>query len=183
MDILDPCSQQDPCPPFDHSDLLLQIAPDLLSCHYRGTRIDRLAQVLRTGIDVEPPDSFFFVADSFNKALEYGGWPKVILFLDPSFLQNTYCEIPSSTPAEEVERLRIQYPTILPSVDGASLWLSRLPPGDRRIATPYESDYARWIDGNQLAALKGIIIFSCGTGEESRIIADYAKQLHPTAVR
>jgi hypothetical protein len=43
---------------------------------FRGMSIDKLPFVLKHGIDVEPTNSVIYV-DCYDKALEYGGWPKL----------------------------------------------------------------------------------------------------------
>ncbi len=68
-------------PPFSSGDLVRTL--NLSGCTFRGVASDRLRAVLRSGIDVEPPDSRIF-AGPFDKAWEYGGWPKMLLALDVS---------------------------------------------------------------------------------------------------
>ena len=71
--------------PFDYIPLLIELdkqrASNLIGCGFRAVAIDRLEAVLRNGIDVEPVDSVIFVA-TFDKAGEYGGWPKLIIALN-----------------------------------------------------------------------------------------------------
>src|SRR6266540_17607 len=133
---------------------------DLLRCCFRGVSIDRLSTVLRTGIDVEPTDSIIF-ADcfGFGKAWEYGGWPKLILALNPRGLERTYREVAADLPVDQLAELRKRYPSVLKSSDGSRLWLSRFPENSPRIATGYETEYARWIPGDALKVLKALLGF------------------------
>ena len=59
---------------------------------FRGIGLGRLPTILATGIDVEPTTAPIFVSD-FDKAWEYGDWPKVIMALDGMHLDYTYREI------------------------------------------------------------------------------------------
>jgi len=40
------------------------------------------------------------------------------------------------------------------------LWMTKLADDDRRATRSYERDYARWIPGNPLEALRAVLIFS-----------------------
>ena len=75
-------------------------------------------------------------------------------------MQRTYREIASDTPEAEIARLREQYPTLVESRDGEKLWLSRLPEDDKRVSTVYETEYAYWIPGNPMEALRAILLIS-----------------------
>lgn len=145
-------------PSFDSIEMLLLADRDLIGCSFRGVSHDRLDCVLRSGIDVVPPDSTIYV-DDFEKAWEYGGWPKVMLALDTERLSHTYRELRSDTPELELRALRQIYPTELKSADGEQLWLSRLSEDDPRISTEYEIAYARWIPGDPMQALRAVLIF------------------------
>ena len=131
---------------------------DLIYCAFRGVDVSRLPTVLRTGIDVEPSDSVIFV-DGFEKAWEYGGMPKVILALDWECLQGTWHEMPSTASAAEVNSVKALFRTQLLSDDKKRFWFSRLNQDDPRIASEYETAYARWIPGNPLEAIRAILIF------------------------
>ncbi|MBI3928464.1 MAG: hypothetical protein HY319_23180 [Armatimonadetes bacterium] len=113
--------------------------------------------VLKTGIDVGPSHHHTFV-DFLEKALEYGGWPKLILALRSECLDRTFREVPRDTPPEEIAALKALFPTVLESNDGMKLWLSRLPHGDSALATSYEWSYAAWIPGDALDALTAVIL-------------------------
>ena len=129
----------------------------LWECRFRADSLDRLQTILTTGIDVEPSDAVIY-ADFFDKALEYGGWPKVVMALRQGGLQRTFRKIAADTPADQISELRRTYPTMLTSVDGQRLWLSRLPTEDPRVTTPYEADYAFWIPGRALDTLAGVFV-------------------------
>ena len=123
----------------------------------RGVALDRFEQVIATGIDVEPSDAPIWVS-SLDKAMEYGGWPKLILLLDPHCLDRTFREVGGDcSEATRADIIR-QFPTELPSVDGTSRWFSRLPATDRRITSGYEIAYARWIPGDARAALRAVLL-------------------------
>lgn len=85
--------------------------------------------ILATGIDVESTTAPIFVSD-FNKAWEYGDWPKVIMVFDGMHLDYTYRQITSDTPAEEVAGLMMEYPTGIQDHSGECIWLTRLPETD-----------------------------------------------------
>jgi hypothetical protein len=128
---------------------------------FRGVDISRLSTVLKTGIDVEPSNSVIYASD-LKKSLEYGGSPKLILALDSNRLKKTYVETNSDIPEAEISRLRETYPTMLRSEGGASLWFSRMDQTDTRLATPYESEYAWWIEQDHQRALKGLLLLCEG---------------------
>ena len=67
---------------------------DMLSWHteFRGVGLDRLPAILATGVDVEPATAPIFVSD-FDKAWEYGGWPKVVMAFNGMHLEHTYREV------------------------------------------------------------------------------------------
>jgi hypothetical protein len=84
----------------------------------RCVTIHQLPNVLRSGCDVEPSDSVFWVTPSPGKALEYGGEFKVMLAFKRAGLTPTFREIPADTPAEKIAELRLTFPTLVPSDDG-----------------------------------------------------------------
>lgn len=157
-------------PPFDVSAgpkalSVWDIDRDLaIGCIFRGVSVDRLSIILRTGIDVEPPNRHFF-ADHFEKAMEYGDWPKVILALDVKKVKRTFVEIPADTPQAEIASLRAIYPTLRTRNDGEALWLSRLPDQDPRVASPYEVAHGYWIPDDPRSALRGIVILASSKDE------------------
>ena len=131
----------------------------LLYSEFRAVEIEHLQRILRKGIDVEPTDAVIFTG-CFDKAWEYGGWPKVMIVLERSKLQRTYCEIPATIAPDELAKLRELYPAMVRSIDGTKLWLSRLAEDDPRITSSYETTYARWIQGDPFDVLKAIIVFA-----------------------
>jgi hypothetical protein len=114
---------------------------------------------MATGIDVVPADAVIYV-NFLDKAWEYGGFPKLVLALKHDRLRTTFREVPVDTGAEELVELRKVYRTLLKSRDGRMLWLTRLPEGDRLIATPYETAYARWIPEHQFDSLLAAFVFA-----------------------
>lgn len=134
------------------------VGRELAFCRFRGVRYDRLDYVLNHGIDVEPTDATIY-ADYLDKALEYGGMPKLILALNPKMLQRSFREVPTSTPKEELAALADRFPTRLESEDGSKYWYSRLEEGDPKLASPYEAAYAYFVEGDPFAALEGLLVF------------------------
>jgi hypothetical protein len=124
-------------------------------CSFRGVSIDRLGGVLKTGVDVEPTDAVFWV-NELQKALEYGGWPKVLMAFDSERLKRSWIEIDENAPAGEIGRIRRDYPTVIP--DGEKLYCSRLPSDAPQLMTAYEFQHAFWIPGEALEALKALFI-------------------------
>ena len=152
-------------PPVDFVDLRV-LDPLLPTSAFRGVSIDRLQNVLDNGIDVLPTDSVIY-ADSYSKAWEYGGMPKVVLALKWAGLDRTWRELPAATPEAEIAALRLQFGTEVRSDDGSRIWLSRLPDSDRRVGTDYETSYARWIPGNPFDCLRAVLIFARPEDEQS----------------
>jgi hypothetical protein len=136
----------------------------------RGVPFDRLAEILAHGLDVEPTTAPIFV-NLPSKALEDGGDEKVIEVFNFMLLEQTYRRVPVDTPAARLSELRATYPTCVTQNDGGTLWLSRLPADDPRVATSYESDLARWIPGDPWEALRMIVVVGaagCGLVERAR---------------
>ena len=139
-------------------DFLLKIG--IIAVDSRGVEIGRLEQVLNNGCDVHPTDSVMYIADGLDKAMEYGGYPKVIQIFDGSKLKQTFTEVAASTPPAELATLRATYPSWELSQDGTKIWFSRLKLEDARRTSAYEVDYARWIEGDPFAALTALLIIS-----------------------
>jgi hypothetical protein len=97
--------------------------------------------------------------DVFDKALEYGGWPKVLLALRTECLDRTFREVPGTTPIEEVDRLRETFHTLLTSEDGNTLMAVTIPEHSA-LASAYEIGYARWIPGAAMAALTAVFLLT-----------------------
>jgi hypothetical protein len=144
--------------PLDLGDLM-KLDRELAFCVFRAVNFDRISRVVATGADVVPTDSPIY-ADAFDKAWEYGGWPKLILAYASSAVERTFREVPANTPSEELRLLRERFPTVVASPDGTKLWLSRPAEDDRRLATPYEMAYGWWIPGDPFEALHAILVFA-----------------------
>jgi hypothetical protein len=125
---------------------------------FRAVSIDRLPVILRTGIDVEPTTAPIYVA-GFEKAWEYGGWPKVIMALDGKQLERTYREIPGDTPPDEIAQLMQDYPRRLDRKSGEYVWLTRLPESDLGAGYQYEREDARWVPGDPFDSLIAVFVF------------------------
>ena len=134
---------------------------DVLSwdTEFRGVGLGRLPAILAAGVDVEPTTAPIFVSD-FDKAWEYGGWPKVVMAFDGTHLERTYREvIISDTAADEINRLMVDYPTRVEDLAGERLWLTRFPKTDTRATSAYEREFARWIPGDPFVALLAVFVF------------------------
>ena len=138
----------------------VEMALGLVGSAFRSVSVDRLPAVLARGVDVEPTHAPMYVSHFLSKALEYGGLPKVVLAFDPDALDPTFREIPASTPEDEVRALAETFPSRRVSADGTKLWLTRLDSDDPRAASPYEWEYARWIPGNPLEAIRAVLLFA-----------------------
>lgn len=156
--------------PFDEHDFLRQLDLEPLDHQFRAVSLDRLKYVLSTGVDVEPADSVMWV-DCFDKAWEYGGWPKLMMVFDHRALEPSFREVRSDIDPPELESLREDYPTMLESKDGTRLWLSRLPEGDRRVASAYERAYGRWIGRERGNPLRALLIFVRPEDEEAAVVS------------
>jgi hypothetical protein len=139
------------------SDLSSLSFDELVDSQYRSVTLGRLERVLSTGIDVEPPTAVFST-DSWDKALEYGGWPKLLLVLNQNLLVHSTMRVPADTPAERLAELQSVRPTLVPSPDGRWLCLSRLTDG--RACDPYDIEFGRWIPERPLDALRAAVVLS-----------------------
>ncbi|MGE8152022.1 hypothetical protein ACQKP5_12325 [Pseudomonas vancouverensis] len=152
-------------PDIDLYDLLMQLEKThplgsrLLACACRGVALDRLDSVLQHGIDVWPTDHPIFVAD-WDKALEYGDWPKLLLLLHHDQLRPTWHEVSATLDPGELNELRKTHPHQLVSTDGSKLWLTRFDPDAPQAGTDYEAAYGRYIPGNPFDALAAVLIFA-----------------------
>jgi len=142
---------------YQNDSLLAQLSLFYHRCAFRGVDAAKLRRVLDHGVDVDPTDSVIYV-DGFDKALEYGEWPKLVIALRSDALEATFREVPVNSRTEHLVELEQRFPTALRSVDGQSLWMSRLPATDPRVGSPYEVEYARWIPGDAKAALAAVFI-------------------------
>src|ERR1700735_673352 len=129
---------------------------DYFDCGFRGVSIDSLPAVLQRGIDVSPTNAVMYV-DHLEKALGYGGWPKVLLALKWDSIKRTFKEMPVGSSKEEIQIVRKDFPTAI-ELNDRSIWCTRLAEDDPRIATDYEIAYARWIPGNPWDALRAIVL-------------------------
>lgn len=153
-------------PPFDDVKFQMEIGKHafgdrraLLGCKFRSVDLSRLLAILQTGIDVEPPSAPIYL-ETFEKAWDYGGFPKVTLALDYNFLDQTYRVVPADTPADKLTELELTFPTRMLVQHGTKYWFSRLASTDRRLNTPYEASFAKWIPGDATKALRGVMIFA-----------------------
>ena len=127
---------------------------------FRCVSLSRLESVVLNGVDVEPLDHQIYTTMFFDKAWEYGGWPKIAMAFDQKLINRTFKEVPFDTDKDELAEIRKTYPTMLTSADGKTLWLSRLAEDDPHIAKSYEIEYGCWIPGDPLQALSALIVFT-----------------------
>lgn len=146
------------CSPFE----LLKNYPEffddsILFLKYRAVSVDDWENIQSHGVDVLPTDSPIY-CDFMEKALEYGGWPKVMMGFDQTYLKKTFREVDADLDQTELIKLTEIYPTAEKSVDGKKIWLSRLSPDDLRRTSSYEVAYGFWISGNPWDALKVLFL-------------------------
>ena len=127
---------------------------------FRGVNLSRLSQVTSTGCDVTPPTAPIHASPYANKALEYG---EVVMVFNSAKLDKTFRRVQKSESPEKLSRLREEYPTVT-EVDSDWLWFSKLPLGDDRIGTIYESHYTFFIPGDAHEAL--LLIFLVGNNRD-----------------
>lgn len=125
----------------------------------RCVAIEQLPSILARGCDVQPTDAVLWVDSHPDKVFEYGQETKGMMVFHEGLLKSTHQQVPATLPADELAELKLMYPTVIPSVDGEVLWLTRLPFEDRRATTPYEVEHGRWIPGDPWEALHGVIAF------------------------
>jgi hypothetical protein len=150
--------------PRAKEDYLRAIAKHLGYCTFPAVRCisqDRLPHVLQHGCDVWPTDAVMWIANGYGKALEYGSESrsaaKIMLLFNPTRLRSTFRQVFPEESKVDRDALKREYPTVLDLGEDGT-WFSRLPPEDRRIATPYESAYAKWIPGDPWEALSAIFV-------------------------
>jgi hypothetical protein len=148
-------------PPFDWNRFLVEIDPTYMiaTCLFRAVEISRLPTVLKSGIDTEPPDAPIF-ADDFERAWKYGGWPKLVMALDPECMKRSWRTISKDVAQAELEQLKLTYPTARYDDEGSHIWLSRLPDSETRAGTEYEKAYGFWLPSRQLEALRALFVIA-----------------------
>ncbi len=122
---------------------------------FRGVKLTRLAQVMSFGCDVSPSTAPLYASEYASKALEYGD---LVMVFDPARLDKTFRKVPKSECPETLSRLREEYPTAIE--DDENWWFSKLPPGNGRTGTIYESYYTFFIPGDPHEAL--LMLFLAG---------------------
>lgn len=152
---------------------LLREMPILVAAQTRGVSFECLPYILKHGCDVEPTDSVMYIADGLDKALEYGADGDQVIQFFGKHLEQTFKEVPITTPLAELEALSELYPTRLTSKDEQYYWLSRLPPDHPGLASGYEIAYARWIPGDPFESLLGLMI----VGEDFQGIMTRTREL------
>lgn len=144
---------------------------ELILLKYRAVSIDRLEYTLKNGVDVKPTNSPIFCSE-LEKAMEYGGWPKVVMGFDYQKLDRTFREEPSDIDQSELNALKATFPTVEKIKDGKLIWLSRLNKDDGRRRN-YEISYGYWIPGSPWNCLKILLLISLNEAQ----IGEYSKHL------
>ena len=138
---------------------VLQRSADAPEVLFRSVELSRLHQVIHTGCDVVPSNAPLFASQCASKALEYGGPEKVVMVFDPARLEKTFKKVRKSEPPEFLDQLRADYPSAM-ELNQEWIWLSKLPPGDGRIGTAYETECSFFIPGKPHEAL--LMLFLTG---------------------
>lgn len=143
---------------------------------FRGVPLARLADVLRTGIDVTPTDAPIFCTDGVDKAFEYarpvggGTGPGLILALRGTHLERTFRDLDADASPAEIAETRETYPHPAGN-PGGRIRFSRL--ADQ--STPgYEEAYGYWIPGNACEALVGVCVLGQGSEVDETVAAALA---------
>jgi hypothetical protein len=147
---------------------------DLAGSAFRGVAFGRLEQVMTTGIDVEPPDRPFYVAE-FEKAMEYGDWPKVMLALDYDALDRPWRRVREETSPDDLSALREIFPIEVRDARGG-LWLTKVIRDRLEASFQYDIDYGRWIPGSPWDALRAVLVLTHpGVGGKKDMAAQFAR--------
>jgi len=147
--------------PFDPLSLAESILGDTIKwicSEFRAVSIERLPTVVRVGLDKEPTTMGIY-ADAFEKAWEYGEFPKLMLVLDGEQTEPSFREVRADLPADELAVFQSLYRTMLRSMDGTQLWFSQFPADDPRVSSSYEIAHGRYVPGDPFDALRAVLIF------------------------
>jgi hypothetical protein len=136
-----------------------QVADDSDWPQLRCVSIDQLPSILARGCDVQPSDAVLWVDPHTDKMFEYGEETKAMMVFHEKLLEQSHQLVPATITPEQLAELKKTYPTVIPSVDGEVLWLTRLSFEDRRATTPYEVEHGRWIPGDPWKALLAVVVF------------------------
>ena len=123
---------------------------------YRGVKIERLQQILLTGVDVEPTDAALFASD-IDKAWEYPSMsqPRVVYALRKSQMKRSWTMLTPGATEEQIAETRREYPH--QHENSEFLRFSRIAEQDRNLS--YENAYGYWVPGNAKDALVAIFLF------------------------
>ena len=130
---------------------------------YRGTSLERLKSVIVNGSTSEIPNEGFWGSLSLDKAMEYG---HLILCYDFHKVDRSCRTFELDSLSEkELKGLRKKFKSEEISQDKKQIFFSMFSP-DRRGKVHYERDYGYYIPGNEIEALKKVIILGGGSEEE-----------------
>lgn len=162
------------CPGAGTNRLLLSTVVELISqaglgpkkallARFRGCAADRLRSVVTEGTDAHA----FWATDDAGQALEFAGdWPRALQVLDSKFMKRAWREVPSSTSAAELERLRAEYPLELVSDDGRWRWFSHGPQPSQDGMLKYQG-LAGFVRAGAPAELLHFVLLVSRTPEEA----------------
>lgn len=120
---------------------------------YRGVANARLDRVLGSGIDVEPTTAPFFASLFAEKALKYGGSPKVMIVLHASALDRTSRDLDARTSARGIAAVRENFPTRFELEDHSKIRFSRFYSDSVRTPLEGEDSFGFWIPGDAKRAI------------------------------
>jgi hypothetical protein len=143
-----------------------------LSLGFRTVGFDQMEQVLERGCDLNPVDAPMFVAE-LEEALDIEAADRFVLGFDRDVLRPTFEEVPTTTPPDEIARLKAIYPTYEYALDGETIWFSRLDEKDPRRTTLYEAAYGRYIPSDPWQALKALIVLVHGRDPAPELAAAF----------
>lgn len=144
-------------------ELELSLLRERVIVKYRGVSLERMWQVLTTGVDVEPTDAPIFCSDDIHKAFEYGGAPSsgnprgCVFGLRSTALQRSYTSVRRDRSPDEIDRVREIYPYETESNDDEYIRLSRISGLGRNLS--YEGAYGYWVPGDAMEAIVALFVF------------------------
>lgn len=127
----------------------------LMLAQYRAVSWNRLPTVLRSGVDVEPSDAPLYLSD-WEKAWEYGGFPKVVFALTTSTLKRSFHSLPPDADVAEIARWQRTFPHRLDLPSGM-IWLTLFDP-KKSSGPAYEVAHGWYVPGDPATACVGVFL-------------------------